>query len=168
MKKSVFIIITVIGFLLSTFVGLFMAGVFKPQEPEITIVEDKNEQDPSKIKVSTERALFDIRVMDLKNNWTQTGVTSKNILSVEVAINKDNLSEISIILDEEGKKIFEKITSENIGKLIGLFLDDTIISSPTIREKITNGQIVISGTFTDEEAFSLKARLLGYSYKDIN
>jgi preprotein translocase subunit SecD len=47
------------------------------------------------------------------------------------------------------------ITGENVGQVMAIFLDGQLISNPVIQSSITNGQAVINGTFTPEEAREL-------------
>jgi preprotein translocase subunit SecD len=61
--------------------------------------------------------------------------------------------------DKEGAEIFARLTSENIGKLIAIYLDGAPISIPVVREVITGGEATISGSFTPEEAKQLVGRL---------
>jgi len=114
-------------------------------------------------KVMVEQAKFEIRIVNSIKpfNSIETGITSKNIKSVDII----SSTEIQITLDEENRRILQKITSENIGKQIGIFIDDTIISAPTITEEISSGQLTISDNFTDTKLENLKTRLLGYYYK---
>jgi len=51
--------------------------------------------------------------------------------------------------------LFAKITTENKGKVLAIFLDGQIISSPVINDAITDGKAIISGNFTADEAKSL-------------
>ena len=62
-----------------------------------------------------------------------------------------------VLLDfnTEGKEIFAKITRENIGRRLGIFLDGHLLSSPVIRDQISGGTAQISGNFTIEEAQAL-------------
>jgi protein-export membrane protein SecD len=62
---------------------------------------------------------------------------------------------VGITFNTEGKDLFAKITKDNIGKVLAIFLDGKIISSPVIRDSITDGKAVISGGFTPDEAKSL-------------
>ena len=62
---------------------------------------------------------------------------------------------VALVFDEEGAKIFAKITKENVGKVLAIFLDDRIISQPVIQSEISDGQAVITGTFTVAEAKEL-------------
>ncbi len=66
---------------------------------------------------------------------------------------------VSLQFDAEGSLLFEKITSENVGKTVAIFLDGQPISVPTVNEKITGGKAVISGNFTPTEAKLLVGRL---------
>lgn len=52
---------------------------------------------------------------------------------------------------EEGGKLFEKITSENTGRQLAIFLDGEVISSPVIQEAIPGGTATITGSFTPAE-----------------
>lgn len=66
---------------------------------------------------------------------------------------------VSLQFNTEGSALFEKITRENIGKPVAIYLDGEPISIPTVNEAITGGQAQISGSFTPEEAKTLVGRL---------
>lgn len=68
---------------------------------------------------------------------------------------------VSLNFNSEGKELFAKITKENVGNIIGIFLDGQIISLPTVREEIRDGKAQISGAFKVEEA-RLLVRNLNY------
>ncbi len=59
----------------------------------------------------------------------------------------------------EGAALFEKITSENVGETLAIFLDGQPISTPIIREAISGGTATVSGGFTPEEARDLVRNL---------
>lgn len=67
--------------------------------------------------------------------------------------------EVSIQFNDEGAKLFEKITTENIGKVIAIYLDGSIISAPVVREGISGGTAQITGDFSPTEAKQLVGRL---------
>lgn len=61
-----------------------------------------------------------------------------------------------------GAKTFEDFTARNIGKYLTIVLDNEVISSPVIRDRITGGRGQISGGFTDlSEARELAVLLRG-------
>lgn len=61
--------------------------------------------------------------------------------------------------DKEGSDLFEKITEENVGNVVAIYLDGAPISTPVVREAITGGEAIISGGFTPDEAKQLVGRL---------
>jgi preprotein translocase subunit SecD len=60
--------------------------------------------------------------------------------------------------DDEGARLFEEITRRNLGKPVGIFLDDQPISTPVVQGIISNrGEI--TGRFTLEEARNLAIQM---------
>ena len=66
---------------------------------------------------------------------------------------------ISVEFSEEGKELFAAITKENINKRLAIVLDGQVYSAPVIRTEISGGQAQISGSFTEEEATALAAKI---------
>ena len=66
---------------------------------------------------------------------------------------------IVLQFNTEGAERFKKITEENVGKQLAIFLDNVAISEPTIQEAIPNGRATITGTFTAETARDLVRNL---------
>ncbi len=62
---------------------------------------------------------------------------------------------VALEFNSKGSKLFEKLTGENIGKPLGIFLDDVPLTTPTVQQKITGGKAMISGGFTLEDAKKL-------------
>lgn len=60
---------------------------------------------------------------------------------------------------DEGAKLFEQITNDNVGNVLAIFLDGEPISTPVIREAIAGGTATISGQFTPEEGRDLVRNL---------
>ena len=85
-----------------------------------------------------------------------TGLTGRLVSRATVSFD-DTTSEPVVLLawTSEGEKLFAKITRENVGKTVGIFLDGAPISLPVIREEIASGSTEISGDFTVEEARTL-------------
>lgn len=101
-----------------------------------------------------------------------TGVTATNIIlqgndikSATAVINsQDNQPAVSLELNDSGKQKFADGTGNVVGKTypentISIWMDETIISYPTVNEKIDDGKAIISGTFTPEEAKSLADKI---------
>jgi len=68
---------------------------------------------------------------------------------------QDNQPVVSFRFDTAGGRKFGNVTREHVGELLGIVLDDKVISSPRIREPILGGSGVISGNFTVQTANEL-------------
>lgn len=66
---------------------------------------------------------------------------------------------VGLTFNEEGKELFAKITRENKGQLLAIFLDGNPISIPVINEEISDGKAIISGNFQTKEAKELVRNL---------
>jgi len=83
--------------------------------------------------------------------WKPTGLSGKQLKRATADIiqqGKSTLSAESVVrleFNDEGKKLFADITSQNIGKRIAIFLDGQVLSAPTVQSAITDGVAIISG-----------------------
>lgn len=66
---------------------------------------------------------------------------------------------VVLTFTDEGAALFARITSENVGNTLAIFLDGEPISTPVIREAITGGTATISGGFSPQEARELVRNL---------
>ena len=102
---------------------------------------------------------------------TPTGTTAENIIlegsdvvSAEPAMTQNQETGeyqyiVSLKLSDEGKEKFAQATTELVGKTISIWMDDVMISYPTVNEAITNGECTITGDFTSEEATQLASKI---------
>lgn len=97
----------------------------------------------------------------LVNLWTKpTSLNGKNLRRSSVTFNSNTgKPEVSLEFDNDGAKLFEQITSKNVGKTVAIFLDNQLISAPRVNEAIIGGRAVISGNFTLDEAKKLSIEL---------
>ncbi len=96
--------------------------------------------------------------------FISTGLTGRYLASATLGFGSGataGLSAPQVILnfDSDGAELFEKITSENVGQTLAIFLDGQPISTPTIQEAIPGGQATITGQFTATEARDLVRNL---------
>src|SRR5579872_2559643 len=68
---------------------------------------------------------------------------------------QNNEPVVSFRFDGVGARRFGDATRENVGKPFAIVLDDKVISAPVIREPITGGSGIISGSFTVQSASDL-------------
>ncbi|GAB6064200.1 protein translocase subunit SecD [Deferrisoma palaeochoriense] len=66
---------------------------------------------------------------------------------------------VTLNFDKRGARMFERITSENVGKRLAIVLDGVVQSAPVIRERIAGGRAQITGRFSLEEARDLAIAL---------
>lgn len=82
-----------------------------------------------------------------------TGLSGKQLKRASVQFDQTTSQPIvGLSFNDEGEKLFAQITRENIGDILGIFLDGELLEAPYIKEEIPNGQAVISGSFTPETA----------------
>lgn len=89
-----------------------------------------------------------------------TDLTGKDLKRSQVRFDQNTGQPVvSLEFSSEGGKKFADITSRNVGKLVAIFLDQRMISSPVVEEPITSGDAIIRGQFTVDEAKDLSIKL---------
>ena len=96
--------------------------------------------------------------------YAATGLTGRYLSNATLGFGSGATSGLSapqVILNfnSAGATLFEKITRENVGQTLAIFLDGQPISQPTIQEAIAGGQATITGHFTATEARDLVRNL---------
>ena len=64
-------------------------------------------------------------------------------------------SVVSMTMNAEGAKVWEKLTRDNIGNAIAIVLDNQVYSFPNVNSAISGGSSQITGGFSPEEAKDL-------------
>ncbi len=82
-------------------------------------------------------------------------LTGDHLTRASVGFGQMGEANVQIQFDDEGAKMFDQATFQNIGRQLAIVLDGKIHSAPVIRDRIPNGQGVISGNFTANEASDL-------------
>lgn len=67
--------------------------------------------------------------------------------------------QVAFTLTDEGAKIFADMTSNNIGKTLGIYLDGEELLSPTVQSAITTGSGVITNMQSAEYAQTVAAQI---------
>lgn len=88
-----------------------------------------------------------------------------SVASAEAGVNTQtgSATEYMVLLDltSEGAETFAEITAANVGNTISIYMDDILLSSPTVNEAITGGSASITGDFTVDEAVELANQING-------
>ncbi|MCW1929967.1 MAG: protein translocase subunit SecD [Candidatus Kerfeldbacteria bacterium] len=85
--------------------------------------------------------------------YVSSGLSGEQLSRADVVFDPSTgLPVISVTFNSEGTQLFAQITKENIGKTIAIYLDGELVMTPLVNEQIPNGQAVINGSFTLQEA----------------
>ncbi|WP_313187208.1 protein translocase subunit SecF [Lacrimispora sp.] len=80
--------------------------------------------------------------------------------------------QVALSFNAEGSKLFEDATGKLIGKRMSIYMDQDLISSPTVQTKISGGQAVITGMQDYDDAKNLAEKInagsLPFSLKTTN
>jgi protein-export membrane protein SecD len=89
-----------------------------------------------------------------------TGLTGKQLKRSTLTFDqRTGEPQVSLQFDAEGTKLFADITTRDVGKRVAIFLDGQVLSAPTVNNAITNGEAIITGQFTVQQARDLVTRL---------
>ena len=112
--------------------------------------------EPQKVNVNADGTA----TLDPNGNFVPTLLNGKYLKSAQLSFDTSTGEPIvNLNFNDEGAKLFEQITRDNVGKTVAIYLDGQVISAPVVREAITGGQAQISGNFTPEEGKLLVGRL---------
>jgi protein-export membrane protein SecD len=93
-------------------------------------------------------------------NFKRIGLDGRHLKNAQLVFDPNTGSpQVSIEWDETGKQLFADTTKNNIGKRLGIILDNNMISAPTIQSAILDGKAVITGAGNTKDAKQLATRL---------
>jgi len=85
-----------------------------------------------------------------------TGLTGKNVKKASVTFDSQTgKPQVALSFSKSGADLFAKITQRNLNKPVAIFLDNFILSAPTVQSVISDGNAVITGNFTVDQAKAL-------------
>lgn len=109
-----------------------------------------------------ETPYLEFKILDIENNaFIDTELQGTHITSSEVQFlpgiggTLTNEPVVVVHFNRKGGKIFADLTKENVGNILSIFLDGSLLSTPRINEPITGGTTQIQGNFTLESAKEL-------------
>ncbi len=132
-------------------------GVFGDNREQRLIVELPGVTDVNEaIKRIGETPTLEFKLLSKENEeeFLDTGLTGRMLqkASIQFDQNFGGKPIIGLKFNDEGSDLFAKITRENTGNVLGIFLDGNLIEAPYIREEISGGEAVITGDFTADQA----------------
>jgi preprotein translocase subunit SecD len=144
-------------------------NIYGVAEPRVRII-DKGDKKQLLVELAGEKDLAgaaaqigETPLLDFRENCSfteemiacsQTELTGRYIKQAIVSTSGQGLSRpvVSLEFNEEGAKLFEEITSRNVGKPLAIFLDNELVDAPVVEEKIIGGKAQISGGGIDMES----------------
>lgn len=92
-------------------------------------------------------------------------LTGSHIQNVYASYNsQDGEWGVTVVFDPEGKKIFADVTSAHVDDQLYIFVNNELISSPTIKEAITGGTTFISGSYTQKSAEQFATQIMSGTF----
>lgn len=115
------------------------------------IIELPGIKDPDKaIQVIGKTAM-----LEFKDEAGNTVLTGTDLKDAKEQTDQQNQNLVSLEFSDEGGKKFADLTTKNVGKKISILLDGEVLTAPNVKEPITGGKAVITGSRTLEEAHNL-------------
>jgi preprotein translocase subunit SecD len=102
-------------------------------------------------------------LLQFKTEDGKVVLTGADLASANLAFSKETATlgqpVIEFKLNSAGAKVFADVTQANIGKTISIYLDNKLLMSPKVNTAITDGQGIIEGGFTQQQAADYAALL---------
>lgn len=115
------------------------------------IVELPGIKDPDKaIQVIGKTAM-----LEFKDEAGNTVLTGTDLKDAKEQTDQQGQNLVALDFSEEGGQKFADLTMRNVGRRISILLDGEVLTSPNVKEPITGGKAVITGSRTLEEAHNL-------------
>lgn len=93
-----------------------------------------------------------------------------NVVQESLALKPDDIVSVTVVQDQGqwaisiklahgAGALFGAVTGRSVGKKMQIVVDDRILSAPIVRNAILQGEVWITGNFTEEDARALAAKI---------
>lgn len=86
-------------------------------------------------------------------------LSGEDLVDAQPSFDQNGRPSVSFRFNAAGARVFGQYTSDNVGALFAVVLDDEVITAPQIQEAIPGGSGQITGNFTVEESVDLAVLL---------
>ena len=90
--------------------------------------------------------------LEFRDSEDNVLLTGKDVKDATALLDDTSRPVVSLELNDDGKEKFAEATANNIGKSIGIYMDDEEVSSPVVQSTISDGKAVINGMSSMDEA----------------
>lgn len=116
----------------------------------------------------------DADTMTLTNTNPQIGRTyiQKYYVHRQVLLDQSDLESVKLVTDQpsgrpeldltfspRGRERFAQVTRDNTGKRLAIIINGQLYEAPVVRDEITGGKAVVTGSFTKDEAENLTRKI---------
>jgi preprotein translocase subunit SecD len=115
------------------------------------IIELPGEKDPQKAIETIGKTA----VLEFKNEEGVVCLTGEDLKDAREQMGQGQSPVVALQFTDAGGDKFAQLTSANIGRHIGIYLDGELLTNPVVNDAITGGSAVITGQRTLEEAKDL-------------
>jgi preprotein translocase subunit SecD len=100
-------------------------------------------------------------VLQFKDSAGHVIVTGSDLehADAEIVPGQGNGNVVALTFNAEGRRKLAAFTSANVGKYMPIYIDGKMIMNPVIQQPILNGQAIITGNFTFQQAQDLATEL---------
>lgn len=131
--------------------------LFQKQGDNRVVVELPGVKDPEEAVELLGRTAH----MEFRTEDGETVLTGQHLEDAKAQLNPNNNQPfVALTFNDEGAKIFEEVTTANVGRKLAIYLDDNLITAPTINGPIAGGNAEISGGYQSLEEAQSEALLL--------
>lgn len=138
--------------------GYYDAEVSQEGDSKIRVEIPGVEDAAAVVEEIGEAAHLTFRAMNDDGTPGDVLVDGINVADADKAY-QNNAVVVTLTFDEAGRQAFATATQNNVGRQIGIYMDDMLISAPTVNQAITDGNAVITGDFDAESAEDLAAKI---------
>lgn len=111
------------------------------------------------ISIQTNKGAVNASSTPTTLTYIPTNLTGRYVKGAQLDFNQTTgQPEVILIFNDDGAKIFDQMTTKNVGKTLAVFLDNNLITAPRVNERISGGRAQITGNFTLVEARQLVER----------
>lgn len=171
-EKKLVILVVVVAVLVFGYVGLNQYRSNKAEQARLEPLSTRGLPPPA-ADVATElfkvKPILELKIQDSDTSststtssqqWKLTGITNKQIKRVTLESHDGSTqSTIHLEFNTEGTKLIYETTKANIGKKMGIFVNGKLLSAPRIGGVINEGQVIISGNLSVDEANSIASQI---------
>ena len=115
------------------------------------IIELPGEKDPQKAIETIGKTA----VLEFKNEEGTVCLTGEDLKDAREQMGQGQSPVVALQFTDAGGEKFAELTSANIGRHIGIYLDGELLTNPVVNDAITGGSAVITGQRTLDEAKDL-------------